>query len=46
LLSLLTYDHDILVQITDNNSLDGISGLGRRVSYTQQLLLKYSLILD
>jgi len=42
LLSLLTYDHDVLVQITDNNKPGGVSGLGRRISYSQQLLLKYT----
>ncbi|MGB5436668.1 MAG: DUF3078 domain-containing protein [Maribacter sp.] len=46
LLSLLTYDHDILVQITDNSRPEGVNGLGRRVSYRQQLLLKYSFVLD
>ena len=38
------YDHDVLVQITDNTKPNGISGLGRRVSLTQQFLLKYSLV--
>ena len=46
LLSWLTYDHDILVQVTDNSKPKGVSGFGRRVSYTQQLLLKYSFIID
>ena len=36
------YDHDILVQITDYNSPNGVDGLGRRLSVTQQLLLKYA----
>ncbi|MEM9685692.1 MAG: DUF3078 domain-containing protein, partial [Bacteroidota bacterium] len=36
LLSLLNYDHDIFVQRSDNNSLGGVNGLGRRLSYTQQ----------
>jgi len=36
------YDHDILVQITDYSSPNGVDGLGRRVSVTQQLLLKYA----
>lgn len=44
LLSFLNYDHDVFVQITDNNSVGGVSDLlGRRVSYTQQFLLKYSI---
>jgi hypothetical protein len=38
------YDHDVLVQITDNTAPNGVSGLGRRVSLTQQFLLKYSLV--
>ena len=37
------YDHDILVQITDYNSANGVAGLGRRLSITQQLLLKYAI---
>lgn len=36
------YDHDILVQITDYDAPNGVSGLGRRLSLTQQLLLKYA----
>jgi Protein of unknown function (DUF3078) len=36
------YDHDILVQITDYSFPNGVDGLGRRVSVTQQLLLKYA----
>ena len=46
LLGILTYDHDILVQITDADSPKGVNGFGRRVSYTQQLSLKYSFTLD
>ncbi len=42
LLSFLTYDHDVFVQITDYDQPGGIDGLGRRVSYNQQLLLKYN----
>jgi len=42
LLSLLSYDHDVLVQITDNDTPGGLNGLGRRVSYTQQLVVKYT----
>ncbi len=38
------YDHDVLVQITDNTAPNGVNGLGRRVSLTQQFLLKYSLV--
>ncbi len=43
--SLLTnvfYDHDVFVQLTDRNSVGGVNGLGRRVSFTQQLLIKYA----
>ena len=36
------YDHDILVQITDLDAPNGISGQGRRVNLTQQLLVKYT----
>ena len=38
------YDHDVMVQITDNTAPNGVNGLGRRVSLTQQFLLKYSLV--
>lgn len=38
------YDDDVLVQISDRNSPNGISGLGKRLSLTQQLLLKYNII--
>lgn len=38
------YDHDMLVQITDNSAPNGVNGLGRRVSLTQQFLLKYALV--
>lgn len=38
------YDHDILVQITDYDAPNGVSGLGKRVSMTQQLLLKYNVL--
>jgi hypothetical protein len=37
------YDHDILVQITDYSSPNGVAGLGRRLSVTQQLLMKYAI---
>ncbi len=46
LLSFLTYDHDVFVQKTNNSKPGGIDGLGRRVSYTQQFLLKYTLTLE
>ncbi len=36
------YDDDVLVQITDLDAPNGVSGVGKRVSITQQLLLKYS----
>jgi len=36
------YDDDVLVQITDFDAPNGVSGLGKRVSLTQQLLLKYN----
>ncbi len=36
------YDDDVRVQITDNDAPNGVSGLGNRVSVTQQLLLTYS----
>jgi len=38
------YDDDVLVQISDRNSPNGISALGKRLSLTQQLLLKYNII--
>lgn len=36
------YDHDVKVQITDFNKIGGVDGLGRRVSLTEQFLLKYT----
>lgn len=36
------YDDDVRVQITDWDEPNGVSGLGKRVSITQQLLLKYN----
>jgi opacity protein-like surface antigen len=36
------YDDDVLVQITDWDEPNGVSGLGKRVSITQQFLLKYN----
>ena len=38
------YDHDVLVLISDKDSVTGVDGLGRRISFTEQLLVKYSLI--
>lgn len=45
MLSFLNYDHDVFVQISDNKQVGGVNGLGRRISYTQQLLLKYTIAL-
>ncbi|KAA3632708.1 MAG: DUF3078 domain-containing protein [Bacteroidetes bacterium] len=36
------YDHDVKVQITDYDAPNGVSGLGRRASITEQFLLKYN----
>ena len=36
------YDDDVLVQITDYDAVNGVAGLGKRVSVTQQLLLTYA----
>lgn len=36
------YDDDVRVQITDWDAPNGVSGLGKRVSITQQILLTYS----
>jgi hypothetical protein len=33
----------VLVQITDWDAVGGVSGLGKRVSITQQMLIKYNL---
>lgn len=41
LLVNLFYDDDVLVQITDLNAPNGVSGVGKRVSITQQLLIAY-----
>lgn len=38
------YDDNVLVQITDYDAPNGVRGLGKRVSLTQQLLLKYSVV--
>lgn len=40
----LFYDDNILVQITDYSKPNGVDGLGKRVSMTQQLLLKYNIV--
>ncbi|MBK6448409.1 MAG: DUF3078 domain-containing protein [Saprospiraceae bacterium] len=40
----LFYDDNIPVQITDNNAVGGVRGLGNRVSFTEQLYLKYNYI--
>jgi hypothetical protein len=40
----LFYDDDIPVQITDNNVAGGLNGLGKRVSFTEQLYIKYNYI--
>lgn len=36
------YDDDVLVQITDYDFPSGVSGVGKRVSLTQQFLLTYA----
>ncbi|WP_116125558.1 DUF3078 domain-containing protein [Lewinella sp. IMCC34183] len=38
----LFYDDDILVRITDYNAPNGTAGLGKRVSFTEQLLITYA----
>lgn len=40
----LFYDHDIPVQITDNDAIGGVNGIGRRASFTEQLYIKYNYI--
>jgi len=40
----LFYDDDIPVQITDNKAVGGINGLGNKVSFTEQLYIKYNFI--
>jgi len=40
----LFYDHDVKVQVTDYDQVGGVRGTGRRVSFTEQLLLKYNVI--
>ncbi len=44
LLANVFYDDDVRVQITDKDFPNGVNGLGKRVSITQQLLLKYSAV--
>ena len=39
------YDDDVRVQITDWSQPNGVAGLGKRVSITQQLLVKYNMTL-
>ncbi len=39
----LFYDDDVLVQITDYDSPGGVSGLGKRISLTQQFLVNYKI---
>jgi len=36
------YDHDVRVQVTDYDAPNGVNGVGRRASITQQFLLKYN----
>lgn len=38
------YDDDVKVQVTDYDAPNGIAGLGKRVSFTEQLLLKYNFV--
>ena len=35
------YDDDVLVQVSDRNSFGGTNRLGKRISMTQQFLIKY-----
>ncbi|MEP7320346.1 MAG: DUF3078 domain-containing protein [Saprospiraceae bacterium] len=44
LLTDLFYDDDVKVQITDYNEVGGVRGVGKRVNFTEQLLLKYNII--
>ncbi len=50
LMTNLFYDHDIMVQVDRNNDLskgvdgDGYESTGRRVSFMQQLLIKYNFL--
>ncbi len=36
------YDHDVKVQVTDYDAPNGVNGVGRRASITEQFLLKYN----
>ncbi|MDX1940482.1 MAG: DUF3078 domain-containing protein [Saprospiraceae bacterium] len=38
------YDDDVRVQVTDYDAPNGVNGVGKRVSLTQQLLLKYNVV--
>ncbi|MBP7821688.1 MAG: DUF3078 domain-containing protein [Saprospiraceae bacterium] len=38
------YDHDVFVQISDREAQGGYNGSGRRVSLTEQILLKYNIV--
>jgi len=40
----LFYDDDIPVQITDKDAVGGINGLGKKVSFTEQIYIKYNYI--
>lgn len=45
MLTDLFYDHDVQVQITDYSEVGGVkSYTGRRVSFTEQLLIKYNFV--
>jgi hypothetical protein len=38
------YDHDVKVQVTDYSEVGGVRGTGRRLSFTEQLLIRYNMI--
>lgn len=38
------YDHDVKVQVTDYTEVGGVRGTGRRLSFTEQLLIRYNMI--
>ncbi len=44
ILTNLFYDHDVKVQVTDYDFVGGVSGTGRRVSFTEQLMVKYNMV--
>ncbi len=46
LLSLLSYDHDTFVTVSNKKKADGTQVLGRRVSSAQQISLKYRWTFD